>query len=150
MRVILQRVSEAKVEVAGSAVGSISQGLMILVGFTAHDTREDLLWMIGKILRLRIFSDAEDKMNLSIVDVGGEILVVSQFTLFASTKKGNRPSFTHAARPEMARRNYDEFVDLLQQEFGKPVETGIFGEMMEVKISNHGPVTIAIDSKNKE
>ncbi len=150
MRVVLQRVAQAEVEIAKKIVGSISQGLVVLIGITEEDAHEDLTWMCNKILGMRIFSDEDGKMNLSVKDVDGEILAVSQFTLYASTKKGNRPSFLKAARPERARALYEEFLKILEQTSGKIIETGKFGEMMQVRLVNDGPVTIIVDSKNQE
>lgn len=149
MRLLIQRVSEAKVEVDGKVIGAIKKGLLILAGIESEDTAEDIDWLVRKVTSLRIFSDDEGKMNLSIKDIVGEILVVSQFTLHASTKKGNRPSFIKAARPETAVPLLDQFVTQLKTEISK-VETGEFGADMKVSLCNDGPVTIWIDSKNKE
>jgi D-tyrosyl-tRNA(Tyr) deacylase len=150
MRVVLQRVSEASVTIAGEKTAAIGPGFLILLGIESSDTQEDIDWLAGKIARLRVFSDAEGAMNLSLEDSGGECLVVSQFTLHASTKKGNRPSFIRAARPEVAIPLYEAFVLRLEEEIKKKVETGLFGAMMEVGLINDGPVTIQIDSINKE
>lgn len=150
MRVVIQRVSRASVIVNGSITGEIGVGLLILVGFEHSDTTEDLEWMVGKIARLRIFNDSEGVMNLSIMDVGGQILVVSQFTLHAKTKKGNRPSYVQAAPPEIAIPLYDNFIQMLENFTGKRVERGVFGAMMDVSLTNSGPVTIIIDSKNRD
>lgn len=150
MRVVLQRVSEASVTIAGERTAAIGPGFLILLGIESSDTREDIEWLAGKIARLRVFSDAEGAMNLSLEDSGGQCLVVSQFTLHASTKKGNRPSFIKAARPEVAIPLYEAFVLRLEEEIKKKVETGRFGAMMEIALINDGPVTIQIDSKNKE
>ena len=150
MRAVIQRVKEASVSIRGSVTGKISQGLLILVGIEESDTAEDVDWLTGKIARLRVFNDAQDVMNLSVRDINGEILVVSQFTLHAGTRKGNRPSYIRAARPETAIPLYDQFVRKMEAETGKQVKTGEFGAMMEVSLINDGPVTILIDTKNKE
>lgn len=150
MRAVIQRVSSASVNVGQENCASIDRGLLILLGVEHEDGKEDRDWLLRKILNLRIFSDEEDKMNLSVQDVQGDILVVSQFTLHASTKKGNRPSFIRSARPEKAEKEYLEFVDHLNRELKGKVSTGIFGAMMQVQLVNEGPVTILIDSKNKE
>jgi len=149
MRVIIQRVSEARVSVNESVVGEIKHGYMILLGIATNDTEEDLMWTIKKITALRVFNDNEGKMNLNIQQVQGEILVISQFTLYASTKKGNRPSFIRAASPDKAREMYDQFCLELSNNKMK-VEKGVFGADMKVKLINDGPVTIYIDSKNRE
>ena len=150
MRVILQRVSEASVKIDDSIKGSIKDGILILLGIEVIDSELDADWLISKISGLRIFSDSEGKMNLSIKDVNGAFLVISQFTLFASTKKGNRPSYIQAARPEQAIPLYNYFVSKLKSETKLKVETGVFGADMKVSLVNDGPVTISIDSKNKE
>ncbi len=150
MRLIIQRVSSASVEKNRSTVASIQHGLLILQGIEENDTLEDAQWLAQKVVAMRIFSDAEDKMNLDIKEVDGDIIVVSQFTLHASTKKGNRPSFIKAARPEKAIPLYQKFIDELSVLLGKSVQTGQFGAMMEVKLVNSGPVTIFMDSKNRE
>lgn len=147
MRLVLQRVSQASVTVEGSITGQIGAGLMILAGIEHEDTIDDASWLVQKVTQMRIFSDTEDKMNLSVKDIGGELLVVSQFTLHASTKKGNRPSFIRAARPEIAIPLYEQFLAMLETEMGKPVECGIFGADMKVALVNDGPVTICIDSR---
>lgn len=149
MRVLIQRVSEAQVNIDNKVHGSIQRGMVLLLGIGNDDLEEDADWLIRKITQMRIFNDEEDKMNLSIQDVEGEFLVISQFTLHASTKKGNRPGFTDAARPEMAIPLYEYFLKVLKTCQLK-VETGIFGADMQVKLINDGPVTIWIDSKNKE
>jgi D-tyrosyl-tRNA(Tyr) deacylase len=149
MRILLQRVSEASVKIEGKINGQIEQGLLLLVGICAEDSQEDIDWLIQKIVNMRIFSDENGKMNLSIQDIQGSILVISQFTLHASTKKGNRPSFIDAARPEIAIPLYNLFIQKLQSSDLK-VETGIFGADMKVSLVNDGPVTISLDSKNKE
>ncbi len=148
MKVVIQRVSKASVSVSSEVVGSIGSGMLILVGFTHDDDATDLDWMVKKTLNLRIFEDDEAKMNLSLLDVEGAILVVSQFTLFASTRKGNRPSFIQAAKPAMANDLYERFVRKLE-ESGRPVQTGVFGAMMDIELNNDGPVTIIIDSKSR-
>lgn len=149
MIAVIQRVSQASVTIDNELKSSIEKGLLILLGVGHDDNEEDLNWLIAKISKLRIFSDADDKMNLSLQDIDGEALVVSQFTLFASTKKGNRPSFTNAATPDKAIPLYEAFVNDLSIEIGKPVKTGTFGADMKVSLINDGPVTIIIDSKNR-
>jgi D-tyrosyl-tRNA(Tyr) deacylase len=150
MRVVIQRVSEASVSAENSITGQIKKGLLVLAGFEDSDNIEDIEWLSKKIVQLRIFSDSNDLMNLSVHDVLGDILVVSQFTLHASTKKGNRPSFIKAAKPEKAIPLYEQFKKQLEVELGKPVQSGVFGAMMNVSLINDGPVTITIDTKNKE
>lgn len=150
MRVLLQRVSEAAVQIEGEIVGEIQQGILILVGIEHEDSAEDADWLVQKIVPLRIFSDEDEKMNLSAADIGGRFLVVSQFTLHASTKKGNRPSYIKAARPEHAIPLYTYFVSELGAISETKVETGKFGADMKVRLINDGPVTIWMDSKNKE
>jgi D-tyrosyl-tRNA(Tyr) deacylase len=150
MRAVIQRVSSASVSIDGENCAFIGMGLLVLLGVEHEDTAEDRDWLLRKILNMRIFSDAEDKMNRSIQDVNGDVIVVSQFTLHASTKKGNRPSFIRSARPEKAEKDYLEFVELLRQNLKGEVGTGVFGAMMQVQLVNDGPVTIVIDSKNKE
>jgi len=150
MRVVIQRVSQASVSVNGNITGSIGNGLLVLAGFEHSDTEEDLEWMVGKIARLRIFNDAEGIMNLSVMDVNGQILVVSQFTLHAKTKKGNRPSYVQAAPPDIAIPLYEKFIMMLEHTTSKRIERGVFGAMMDVSLVNSGPVTIIIDSKNKD
>ena len=149
MRIVVQRVGEASVAVAGETIASIGRGLLILAGVSPDDTEEDAAWLAGKLVRMRIFPDPEGKMNLSVADIGGEILVVSQFTLFAETSKGNRPSFTGAAGPDKAIPLYEFFAARLGMELGKPVATGRFGADMAVTLRNDGPVTIIMDSKNR-
>jgi D-tyrosyl-tRNA(Tyr) deacylase len=149
MRVVIQRVSEASVTINNAIEGKINTGFMILLGIGHEDTNEDIEWLTQKITNLRVFSDEEGKMNLSILDIKGEILLISQFTLFASTKKGNRPSFIQSAKPEIAIPLYEKFIESLK-DFGISVSTGIFGADMKVSLTNDGPVTIIIDSKNKE
>lgn len=150
MRVVLQRVSSASVTVDDKIVGAIQKGLLVLVGIEDADTQEDIDWLVGKITQLRIFGDANGIMNLSVEEVNGDVLVVSQFTLHAATKKGNRPSYIKAAKPEVAIPIYEKFVTTLEHKLGKKVPTGIFGADMKVALLNDGPVTIVIDSKNKE
>lgn len=150
MRVVIQRVVESSVSVDGRCVGAIGQGMMILCGFEPADTEEDLAWTARKIAGLRIFDDADGVMNLPVTAVDGEILVISQFTLMASTKKGNRPSYIAAAGPDIAIPLYERFKAMLAAETGKPVQCGIFGAEMKVSLVNDGPVTICMDSKNKQ
>lgn len=150
MRVVVQRVKKCEVIVEEQTVGSIGKGLLIFLGIEEADSIEDIDWLVGKISRLRIFPDQDDLMNLSVTDIDGNILVVSQFTLHASTKKGNRPSFIKAAHPSIAVPLYEKFIEKLEQETGKKIEQGIFGAMMDVALINWGPVTIQIDTKNKE
>ena len=147
MRAILQRVQEAKVEVAGEVVGKIEQGLMVLVGFETNETMEDISWMVAKISAMRIFNDEEGKMNLSLEDIKGELLLVSQFTLYALTKKGNRPSFIQAAKPDIAIPLYRQTIKAFEQWLERPIQTGEFGADMKVSLVNDGPVTISLDSK---
>ncbi|MBR6140601.1 MAG: D-tyrosyl-tRNA(Tyr) deacylase [Bacteroidaceae bacterium] len=150
MRVVIQRVNRASVSVNGSTVSSVGQGLLLLLGVEAADTEEDIQWLCRKVLGLRVFDDEEGVMNRSIMDAGGDIIVVSQFTLFASYKKGNRPSWIRAAGHEHAIPMYERFVKVLSEGLGKPVGTGIFGAEMQVELVNDGPVTICMDTKNKE
>jgi D-tyrosyl-tRNA(Tyr) deacylase len=150
MKIVLQRVSEASVTVDHQKVADIQKGLLILVGIEDLDTQEDIDWLAGKIIKMRIFGDENDVMNCSVQDVDGDIIVVSQFTLHASTKKGNRPSYIKASKPEFAIPMYENFVESLEKEFQKKVQTGIFGADMKVNLLNDGPVTILIDSKNRE
>lgn len=150
MRVIIQRVSEASVTIEGHINSAIGSGLLVLAGFEEADENEDLEWMAAKVANLRIFTDDKGLMNLSIKEVEGDVIVVSQFTLFAQTKKGNRPSFIRAAKPDKAIPLYEKFVFLMGKELGKNVGTGEFGADMKVALINDGPVTIHIDSKNRE
>jgi D-tyrosyl-tRNA(Tyr) deacylase len=150
MRVVIQRVTNASVTVESKVVAEIQKGLLIFVGIEEADTQEDLDWLVTKITQLRIFNDENEVMNLSIQDIGGDVLVVSQFTLHAATKKGNRPSYIKAAKPDIAIPMYERFVKALESKLGKKVPTGIFGADMKVLLLNDGPVTIQIDSKNKE
>ncbi|WP_370687872.1 D-aminoacyl-tRNA deacylase [Vogesella sp. AC12] len=150
MRVLVQRVREASVTVDGQVTGAIGAGLLLLVGIEAPDSRGDSEWLVKKISQLRIFNDDDGVMNRSLLDCGGEVLAVSQFTLFATTKKGNRPGYSRAARPEQSSPMFDEFVQLLGTALGKPVPTGVFGADMQVALVNDGPVTIWLDSKTPE
>ena len=150
MRAVIQRVTRASVEVRQEIVGQIGRGLLVFLGVESADSREDVLWLAGKIARLRIFSDEKGAMNLSVRDLAGDLLVVSQFTLFASTRKGNRPSFLHAAEPEQANQLYEEFCQQLESEIARPVRRGIFGANMQIDLVNEGPVTIWIDTKQRE
>ena len=150
MRVIVQRVSQSNVKVSGEVIGEIMEGLMVLVSFVDEDNDTDLDWMTKKIVNLRIFNDDEGKMNRSVQDVAGDILLVSQFTLHGSTKKGNRPSFIKAAKPDFANVMYERFIKVLEQSLGKEIQTGEFGGDMKVSLVNDGPTTIIIDSKDKE
>ena len=150
MRAVIQRVIESSVSIDQSTVSRIGRGLLILLGIEGVDDASDVDWLVGKISKMRIFADSEDKMNLSITDIGGEILVVSQFTLHASTRKGNRPSFIRAAAPGHSEPLYEAFCAAMEQEIGKPVARGVFGADMKVSLINDGPVTIVIDSRAKE
>jgi len=150
MRAVIQRVSQANVVIAGAVKGAINRGLLVLLAVEDSDAVEDVQWLSGKISRLRIFNDADGHMNLSIQEVNGDILLISQFTLFASTKKGNRPSFSRSARPEIAIPLYEQFISQLTQDLGRPIQTGEFGADMKVTLTNDGPVTIIIDSKQRE
>jgi D-aminoacyl-tRNA deacylase len=150
LRAVIQRVAEASVTIAGTVEGAIGQGLLVLLAIEEADTLEDIEWLSGKIVRLRIFNDDSGVMNRSVQEVNGEILLISQFTLFASTKKGNRPSYVRSARPETAIPLYEKFIARLAQDFGKPIRTGEFGAHMLVRLANDGPVTIIIDSKLRE
>lgn len=150
MRVVIQRVSKSSVTIDGMVKGSIGSGLLVLVGVEDADTPEDVEWIAGKIVNFRIFNDANGVMNVSVKDCGGDILLISQFTLHASTKKGNRPSYIKAARPEVAIPIYEQLIDQLQKQLEKPIQTGTFGADMKVELVNDGPVTLVVDSKNKE
>ena len=150
MRVVVQRVSQSNVKVSGDIIGEINEGLMVLVSFVDEDNDTDLGWMTNKIINLRIFNDDEGKMNRSVQDIGGDILLISQFTLHGSTKKGNRPSFIKAAKPDFANVMYERFIKVLEQTLGKEIQTGEFGGDMKVSLINDGPTTIIIDSKDKE
>jgi D-tyrosyl-tRNA(Tyr) deacylase len=150
MRAVIQRVSRANVTVEGQVVSAIGQGLLVLLGIEDADGKEDSDWLSQKITNLRIFNDADGVMNRSVLDVGGDIIVVSQFTLHAQTKKGNRPSYIKASKPDVAIPIYEAFVQRMEQDMGKKVGTGIFGADMKVELLNDGPVTIMMDTKNKE
>jgi len=150
MRAVIQRVSKASVAINGKIYNAINQGLVVFLGIEESDAFEDIEWLCGKISRLRVFNDKDAVMNLSITDVDGEVLLISQFTLHASTKKGNRPSYIKAAKPEIAIPLYEKFILQLETELKKTVKTGIFGADMKVSLINDGPVTIFIDTKNKE
>ena len=150
MRVVIQRVSKASVEVDGNITGQIGAGLVILLGVEDADTEEDITWLSNKIVNLRIFADETGIMNRSVKDSNGEILLVSQFTLHASTKKGNRPSYIKASKSEVAIPMYEKAISQLKMDLGKDIQTGVFGADMQVELVNDGPVTIVIDSKNKE
>ncbi|WP_127138360.1 D-aminoacyl-tRNA deacylase [Flagellimonas oceanensis] len=150
MRTVLQRVSKASVTVDGKVISSIENGLLVLLGIEDADNKDDIDWLTNKVLNLRIFNDEDGVMNRSVTDIDGDIIVVSQFTLHAQTKKGNRPSYIKAAKPDLAIPMYEAFVKVLEQRLGKKVGTGIFGADMKVELLNDGPVTITIDTKNKE
>jgi D-tyrosyl-tRNA(Tyr) deacylase len=150
MRIVVQRVTEASVTVDEKTTGAINTGLLVFMGIEDADTDEDITWISNKIVNLRIFNDAAGVMNLGVKEVEGDILLVSQFTLHACTKKGNRPSYIKASKPAIAIPMYEKMIQQLQQELGKPVQTGIFGADMKVRLLNDGPVTIMIDSKNRE
>ena len=150
MRVVIQRVKNAQVDIENKTVGSIDQGLVVLLGIEMADTLEDVIWTVKKITQLRIFSDAEDVMNRSLLDVAGELLLISQFTLMAATKKGNRPSYIRAAKHDHAIPMYEAFIAETEKVMGKPIATGVFGADMQVSLCNDGPVTLQLDSKNKE
>ncbi|WP_439881590.1 D-aminoacyl-tRNA deacylase [Pontibacter sp. MBLB2868] len=150
MRIVIQRVTQASVEIDNQIKGQIGNGLLLLAGFTPDDTEEDLKWMAGKVAQLRIFNDDQGKMNLSVLDVQGDVLLISQFTLYANTKKGNRPSYINAAPPAIAIPLYERFIGLIQDALGKQIQTGEFGADMKVSLLNDGPVTIVMDTKNKD
>jgi D-aminoacyl-tRNA deacylase len=150
MRAVIQRVRRASVEVEQEIVGQIGRGLLVLLGVESTDSRDDIVWLTGKIVRLRIFPDQNGTMNLSVQEIAGDLLIVSQFTLFASTRKGNRPSFIAAASPEQANKLYEQFCRQLETELAKPVQRGIFGAHMQIDLVNDGPVTISIDTKRRE
>jgi|TARA_B100000900_G_scaffold23264_1_gene18155 D-tyrosyl-tRNA(Tyr) deacylase len=150
MRIVIQRVSQAEVKVEGKTVGAIEKGLLVLLGIENDDNYSDTEWMVNKLLNLRIFNDKNQVMNCSVLDVQGELMVISQFTLIAATKKGNRPSYIRAARHETALKLYEQFVSMSVQKLGKKIAKGIFGADMKVSLTNDGPVTIIIDSKNRE
>lgn len=150
MRVVIQRVLRASVTIDGVIKASVGKGLLVLVGIEEADTKEDIDWLSSKIVNFRIFNDENGVMNVSLKDVNGELLLVSQFTLHASTKKGNRPSYIRAAKPEIAIPLYEQFIREMEQQLGKPIQTGEFGADMKVELLNDGPVTLCVDSKNKE
>ena len=150
MRIVIQRVSQAQVKVAGEVVGDIGQGLLVLLGIENEENPSDLEWLVNKLLNLRIFNDKNQVMNLSLLDIKGELMVISQFTLMAATKKGNRPSYIRAARHEIAIPLYEQFLLLAEEQLGRKVAKGVFGADMKVSLTNDGPVTIVIDSKNRE
>jgi len=150
MKVVIQRVNEASVSIDGQVAGSIQKGLMVLLGIETADTMEDVDWISNKIVQMRIFDDAEGVMNLSVKELGGNILLVSQFTLHASTKKGNRPSYMAAAKHDISIPLYEAMIKKLTTDMGAPIQTGVFGADMKVALINNGPVTIIVDSKNKE
>jgi len=150
MKVVIQRVNEASVSIDGQIAGAIQKGLMVLLGIETADTLEDIDWLSNKIVQMRIFDDAEGVMNLSVKEVGGNILLVSQFTLHASTKKGNRPSYIAAAKHEISIPLYEAMIKKLTADMGAPIQTGVFGADMKVALINNGPVTIIVDSKNRE
>ena len=150
MRVVIQRVKQATVSVQGVKISEIQKGLLILLGVESQDNQQDIDWLVAKVAKLRIFEDYDGAMNVSLQDLQADVIVVSQFTLHASTKKGNRPSFIKAAKPEVAIPIYQGFVDGLEKQLDKKVQTGQFGAMMDVALVNDGPVTITIDTKNKE
>lgn len=150
MKAVIQRVVEASVTIENNTVAQIKQGLLVLVGIEENDNQEDVNWLTAKIANLRIFADEAEVMNLSVKDINGEVIVVSQFTLHAATKKGNRPSYIKAAKPEIAIPMYESFVRQMEVELGKKIQTGQFGANMKVALTNDGPVTIIIDTKNKE
>ena len=150
MRAVIQRVAEASVTIAGQVKAAIGPGLLVLLAVEEADAAPDIEWLAGKLVRMRIFNDPDGLMNRSVLETGGDLLVISQFTLFASTRKGNRPSWSRAARPEVAIPLYEAFVRRLAEELGKPVHTGEFGADMNVGLVNDGPVTVTIDTKNRE
>ena len=149
MRVVIQRVLNASVSISGTVTAAIGEGLLVLLGICEEDGAEDIEWLVKKIVGLRVFDDSAGVMNIDVRDAGGDVLVVSQFTLMASTKKGNRPSYIHASRPEFAVPMYEKFVAKLQSLFGKEIQTGTFGADMQVSLINDGPVTIIIDTKER-
>lgn len=150
MRVVIQRVLESSVSIDNAIKGSVGYGIVLLLGIEVADTEEDITWLVKKILNLRIFNDENDVMNKSLIEIDGDILLISQFTLHASTKKGNRPSYILAAKPEVSKPLYDKFIDFLQLQLGKKIQTGEFGADMKVSLVNDGPVTIIIDTKDKK
>jgi D-tyrosyl-tRNA(Tyr) deacylase len=150
MRAVIQRVESASVMINGQTKSEIGTGLLIFIGIEEDDDQEDIAWLCGKILRLRIFDDSKGIMNLSVADISGDIMVISQFTLYASTRKGNRPSYIKAAKPEIANALYERFIRVLNREYQKEVKTGEFGALMKISLLNDGPVTIIIDTKIRE
>jgi D-aminoacyl-tRNA deacylase len=150
LRVVIQRVLESSVSIDNAIKGSVGYGIVLLLGIEVADTEEDITWLVKKILNLRIFNDENDVMNKSLIEIDGDILLISQFTLHASTKKGNRPSYILAAKPEVSKPLYDKFIDFLQLQLGKKIQTGEFGADMKVSLVNDGPVTIIIDTKDKK
>lgn len=150
MRAVIQRVNEASVQIEGNIHNSIGPGLLVLVGIENSDNESDIEWLCNKIVNLRIFNDAADIMNLSVIDIQGELLIISQFTLFAMTKKGNRPSYVRASKPDIAIPLYEKFLASIKRTSGLPVKSGIFGADMKISLINNGPVTIIIDTKSKE
>ena len=150
MRAVIQRVRDASVTIDGRRVSAIGPGLLVLLGIEAADDESDVAWLCPKIARMRIFGDAEGKMNLSVAEIGGEVMVVSQITLHASTKKGNRPSFIRAAAPAISEPLYELFCAMMEREYGRPVARGVFGGDMKISLTNDGPVTIVIDSRARE
>ena len=150
MRIVIQRVSQAQFKIAGEVVGDIGQGLLVLLGIENEENPTDLVWLVNKLLNLRIYNDKNQVMNLSLLDIKGELMVISQFTLMAATKKGNRPSYIRAARHETAIPLYEKFLLLAEEQLGRKVAKGVFGADMKVSLTNDGPVTIVIDSKNRE
>jgi len=150
MKAVIQRVSQSSVTIDGEIVASIQKGLLVLVGIEQLDSKEDIEWLSTKIVNLRIFGDQNDIMNLSVKDINGDIIIVSQFTLHASTKKGNRPSYIKAAKPDVAIPIYKKFIQQIEKDLAKKIQTGMFGADMKVSLINDGPVTIVIDTKNKE
>lgn len=150
MKAVIQRVSSASVTIANEISAEIQYGLLVFVGIEDADSQEDIIWLSGKISNLRIFADENEVMNKSVMDIDGEILVVSQFTLHASTKKGNRPSYIRAAKPEISIPLYQAFLSQMERDLGKPIQSGVFGADMKIALLNDGPVTIIIDTKNRE
>ena len=150
MRAVIQRVTRASVEIQHEIVSQIGRGLLVFLGIETADSRDDIVWLAGKIARLRVFSDENGAMNLSVQNIAGDLLIVSQFTLLASTRKGNRPSFGGAAAPEQANQLYEEFCEQLETEVAKPVRRGVFGADMQIELVNDGPVTICLDTKRKQ
>ena len=150
MRVVIQRVSKASVTIENKVFSKINKGLLVLLGVGLIDSEEDVQWLVKKIANMRLFPSDKGNVDLSIIDIDAEILVISQFTLFASTKKGNRPSFLHSAKPDVAKPLYEKFVAELEKTIQKPVQTGVFGADMQVDLCNDGPITICVDTKNKE